>query len=79
LFELPNKKPFLATKAHPAVGVAMILFFIIIEWMGREQQYALANLGRSWHRGFRWAFYYILIIAIFLFIGKEQQFIYFQF
>jgi len=79
LFMMPNKKPFLATKAHPGVGLVLILFFIIIEWMGREQQYALATLGKSWHRTFRWAFYYILIIAIFLFIGKEQQFIYFQF
>ncbi|MCP9751043.1 MBOAT family protein [Ferruginibacter sp. HRS2-29] len=79
LFVMPNKKPFLATKAHPGVGLALILFFIVIEWMGREQQYALATLGKSWHRTFRWAFYYLLIIAIFLFIGKEQQFIYFQF
>jgi alginate O-acetyltransferase complex protein AlgI len=79
LFEIPNKKPFLATKAHPGAGIALVLFFIIIEWMGREQQYALAIFGGRWHRIARWAFYYILIIAIFLFIGKEQQFIYFQF
>ncbi len=79
LFMMPNKKPFLGAKAHPAVGIAMLFFFLIIEWMGREQQYALAGVGKSWHRSIRWAFYFVLIIAIFLFIGKEQQFIYFQF
>lgn len=79
LFQMPNKKPFLGAKAHPGVGIAMLLFFIIIEWIGREQQYAIADLGKRWPRAVRWGFYYILIIAIFLFIGKEQQFIYFQF
>lgn len=79
LFSMPNKGPFLATKAHPGVALVLIAFFIIIEWLGREQQYALAQFGKKWYRPVRWAFYYILIITIFLFIGKEQQFIYFQF
>lgn len=53
--------------------------FIMVEWLGREQQYAIARLGLSWKRPFRWAFYYTIVMVIFLFAGKEQQFIYFQF
>lgn len=57
----------------------LIAVFIIIEWLGREQQYAIAGLGLRWRKPFRYALYYSMIIAIFWFGGKEQQFIYFQF
>ena len=68
----------------PGIGKAVsIIFltglFIIIEWLGREQQYAIAHLGIKWHRPVRWAMYYAIIIAIYSFAGSEQQFIYFQF
>ncbi|MDO6389263.1 MBOAT family O-acyltransferase [Pontibacter sp. BT731] len=53
--------------------------FVLIEWLGREQQYAIAHLGVNWKRPVRYAMYYTIIIAIFWFGGKEQQFIYFQF
>jgi len=53
--------------------------FLIVEWLGREQQYAIAQLGIKWYAPVRWAMYYVMIIAIFHFTGKEQQFIYFQF
>ncbi len=57
----------------------MIFLFMMIEWIGREQQYAIANLGLKWNRPFRYAMYYAIIITILWFGGKEQQFIYFQF
>jgi len=79
LFEMPSKKAFLGFKTHPGLAIVLIFFFMIIEWLGRENQYALATLGQKWPRTLRWAFYYILIIAVFLFMGQEQQFIYFQF
>ncbi len=53
--------------------------FLILEWLGREHQYAIAQLGTKWSRPVRYAIYYSIIIAIFIFGGKEQQFIYFQF
>ena len=53
--------------------------FLIIEWIGREQQYAIANIGIKWHKPLRWAWYYAIIFAIYLFAGSQQQFIYFQF
>jgi D-alanyl-lipoteichoic acid acyltransferase DltB (MBOAT superfamily) len=59
--------------------VILVCIFIIIEWTGREKQFAISHLGLNWGRPFRHAFYYALIFAIFWFGGKEQQFIYFQF
>ena len=70
--------------SFPGIGraipiVAMTIMFIIVEWLGREQQFAIENLGKKLVRPIRWVFYYSIIIAIFYFTGKEQQFIYFQF
>jgi len=63
----------------PTVTILLVLFFILIEWLGREQNYAIANFGFRWPRIFRLTFYYALIISIFIFMGAKQQFIYFQF
>jgi alginate O-acetyltransferase complex protein AlgI len=59
--------------------IFFIFILIIIEWVGREQEFALANFGFKWRRQYRWIFYYVIIISIFLFSGSKQQFIYFQF
>lgn len=65
---------------YPPVSFLIILmFFIIIEWIGREEQYAISDLGMKCKRSYRYAFYYILIMTIFWFGGKGQNFIYFQF
>jgi hypothetical protein len=60
------------------IGILVIIFFII-EWMGRDQQYAIANLGFKFYRPVRWAIYFTIVLAIINFAGNEQQFIYFQF
>ena len=59
--------------------IKLILAFIVIEWLGREQPYAIAKFGLKWPKTLRWAFYYLLIGAILYNTGSEQQFIYFQF
>jgi len=59
--------------------IILIFLFVVIEWLGREGQYAIAHLGIKWKRPLRYAMYYIIIFAIVLFMGKQQQFIYFQF
>ena len=64
---------------RPTVLFILLILFIIIEWFGKEQKYALENLGLKLEKLFRYAVYYAIIIAIFWFSGKEQQFIYFQF
>jgi alginate O-acetyltransferase complex protein AlgI len=57
----------------------LIVFFIIVEWVGREHHYAIAKLGFRAPRLVRYAFYYVIVMLIFLAGGHEQDFIYFQF
>jgi alginate O-acetyltransferase complex protein AlgI len=59
--------------------LVLILVFVLIEWRGREDSYAIARIGLSWKRWLRHLFYYILLGVIFGLGGKEQEFIYFQF
>lgn len=61
------------------VVVCLIVVFMIIEWQGRMNQFAIARLGLTWPKFFRWTLYYSILIAIFFFAGNSQDFIYFQF
>ena len=61
------------------ITIILVLLFTLIEWKGREGQYAIAHLGLKWKRPLRYAMYYAIIIAIYWFGGNQQQFIYFQF
>ncbi|MNQ30930.1 Peptidoglycan O-acetyltransferase [compost metagenome] len=56
----------------------LLFVFVLIEWLGREEQFAIANMIK-WKSPLRYALYYIIIVAIFVFSGEKQQFIYFQF
>ena len=75
LFEIPK----FSGMRRSLITILLIAIFLFIEWLGREQQYAIQNLGIKWKRSLRNAMYYAIFIAIFWFGGKEQQFIYFQF
>ena len=63
----------------PRILILIIVFFVLIEWNGREEQFAIQKLGIKWNCPLRYAMYYAIIIALFWFGGREQQFIYFQF
>lgn len=71
LFTIPTLRPFNL--------FMLVIIFLTIEWMGREQQYAIAKMGMKFPKVIRWGLYYAIVIAIIWFNGKEQQFIYFQF
>lgn len=75
LFSIPTITPHFSV----LIIIILIIIFTIIEWLGREQQYAIAMVGTKWKSSLRYAMYYAIIIAIFWFAGKDQQFIYFQF
>ena len=75
LFEIPH---FQGIRMAVLLGF-IIAGFMIVEWNGREGQFAIANLGSSWKRKYRWSLYFAIITMLFIFSGKEQQFIYFQF
>ncbi|WP_421796980.1 MBOAT family O-acyltransferase [Haliscomenobacter sp.] len=61
------------------LSALFILFFVVIEWIGRREQYAIASFLMKKHQLYRLSFYYFLLIIIFIFAGTNQQFIYFQF
>jgi D-alanyl-lipoteichoic acid acyltransferase DltB (MBOAT superfamily) len=78
-------KSLITVPDFPGIGGAVItlcflVVFFVIEWNGREQQYAIARFGSNLPRPIRWAVYYSIIIAIFAYGPVEKQaFIYFQF
>lgn len=57
----------------------LIALFFLLEWIGRSQPYAIANVGLKWPKPVRWSLYYSIGIIIILYGGYEQEFIYFQF
>lgn len=63
----------------PIMILMLVLFFFIIEWVGRRQEYAIENMGFQWRKPVRWSFYLFIAMLIFLFDGNDQVFIYFQF
>ncbi|MFT7612928.1 MAG: alginate O-acetyltransferase complex protein AlgI [Parvicellaceae bacterium] len=66
-------------EVFPIITIALVFIFVIVEWIGREGQFGIAQIGLKWKWPFRFLMYYAIIIAIFWFGGKEQEFIYFQF
>jgi len=75
LFSIPH----FAGMRHAVTTIILITIFSLIEWTGRENQFAIEKLGLNMSKPVRWAFYYGIVIAIFTFMGQQQQFIYFQF
>ncbi|MBU2952145.1 MBOAT family protein [Tamlana agarivorans] len=72
LFSLPS--------VRPTNVLVLLVFFMLIEWVGRRQQYALEVLFVKRSRVLKWTFYMFVIALIFVFSNETQQeFIYFQF
>ena len=71
MFSIPHKTP--------VILIIILCLFMLVEWLGREQQYALATAGLKLPRAVRWSFYFLIIIAISNSGGANKQFIYFQF
>ena len=75
-FQAPYFKD--GTLALPTLGFLML--FLVIEWMGRENQYALENFAFKAKRPIRIISYYVIIISIIWGAGRTGgDFIYFQF
>ena len=75
LFSIPN---FVGMK-HAFITVFLIMIFVLIEWIGREDEYAIERISFKWGKPYRWLMYNGIILAILWFSGHQQQFIYFQF
>ncbi|HIB35955.1 MBOAT family O-acyltransferase, partial [Mesonia sp.] len=64
---------------RPSYLSALIILFLVIEWVGRREQFAIEVIGEKWLTPIRYTFYYSLVILILWFSGNQQEFIYFQF
>ncbi len=64
---------------RPSYLIILLLLFILVEWLGRNQKYALECLFLKSSRFIKWGFYMLIMACIFILRGKEQVFIYFQF
>jgi len=59
---------------------ALIFLFLIAEWFGRREQYAIEKVGLKWPFPARWAFYAFIIFMLGMYMQTvETPFIYFQF
>jgi len=74
-----SKSVFTIPTIRPSNLIVLLILFMIIEWFGREEQFAIAKLGSKWKRPMRHAVYYLIVFVIIMFSKKDQPFIYFQF
>ena len=68
-------------EVFPSRILALVMLFVAIEWMGREGDFAIQQVGMKWKRPFRHVMYYGVFLLIY-FAGNfsdEIEFIYFQF
>jgi len=75
ILEIPD----LVNLKAAALTLCFVGVFMVIEWLGRNDEYAIETLGKGWSRTIRWSAYYAIILTIFWYSGDEQEFIYFQF
>jgi D-alanyl-lipoteichoic acid acyltransferase DltB (MBOAT superfamily) len=80
LFNMPEKAAFAGSANNLFVMIILLFLFIVVEWMGRTQQYAIANAGLRWPRILRWSFYSFILFLMAMYMSTSgSAFIYFQF
>ncbi len=76
LFQWPSFKDI----NHAQITLILVVFFFVLEWIGRERTFALSHVGIHWPRTLRWTFYAFLVFLIGMYMPThESPFIYFQF
>lgn len=68
-------------RAKAITTIILVLLFVFVEWIGRDGQYAIENIGAKFKRIPRWSIYTVLVLVIY-FMGnfsESIEFIYFQF
>lgn len=71
--------PVLSLKSRAAATLFFVFLMITTEWLNRNKDHALAEIGQSWSRPTRWISYCFVIFLIFFFAARGQNFIYVQF
>ena len=66
-------------KEGALITLLIIAVFLVFEWIGRFDEFALERIGLTWPTTVRLGLYYLLVLTILWYSGGEQEFIYFQF
>ena len=77
--EIFSRSLFTIPEIRPSILIITLVLFVIIEWVGRERQFALAKIDCFESRLKRWSIYLTICFLIFLFQDNQEEFIYFQF
>ena len=77
--EIFSSSLFTIPEVRPRNLILLIIVFVFIEWLGREGKYAISRINVFERRIYRWGIYFSICLLIFIFQGKQQEFIYFQF
>ena len=77
LFNIPSFTG--ADKTMPLI--ILLIIFIVVEWRGREKEFAIKDIGIGRSRKYRWSWYMVILLSIYLFgnFASNIEFIYFQF
>ncbi len=61
--------------------IFLLIIFVVVEWRGRERDFAIMDMGLKRSRRYRWSLYMIILLTIYLFgnFSSNIEFIYFQF
>ena len=71
--------PYFKNGTNSFTTIHLVLFFILVEWLGRSGKYALEKIEFSLNQSLRWIFYLIIIFCIYFYNTNAKEFIYFQF
>jgi len=63
----------------PKQVLLFLFLFIVIEWFGREGEYAIEKSNKISSKILRWGIYVSIALITLFYAGKGQDFIYFQF
>ena len=78
LHNIFSKSLFTSPEIFPKITIIFIFTFIIVEWLGKSDEYAISSIVHLKKR-YRWSVYLILCFLIFILSSDKTEFIYFQF
>ena len=75
-----NKSLISIPTVRPSYVLLLIIVFLVIEWFGRHQLFAIETLLIKQPKFLRWTFFIAIALTVLVFSnGEDQAFIYFQF
>ena len=72
--------PYFDGRSKALITIILVSIFIVIEWVGRKEQYAISKILLIKNNTVRYISYYVIVFTIMI-MGNfnDNQFIYFQF